>query len=404
MRFREVEEYIVGKWQDDKGFPARRRVAFCILGPPGIGKTSIGESVANRLTSIVQMSNPNAPEALYESQCLVDMVPEDIRGMPKIHPVEPGTRHADKLPPGSLVTEHVPLDWVLPFCKVGAYGLMCLDDIGAATPLVQSASRPVILDRRVGTHKLSPDVVVMATGNRREDKANATVLPAHFRNAVEFLDVVPDVDEWCTWYASRQEDEGLDPVVPAFLRWRASHLSHLPKDADARGAFATPRSWAILGSQMYAARKTGMILDIACGAVGEGVASEFYAFVQTRANLVDPRIVLEDPKKAVPNPRQTISEPSTAVAMATALSELAAAWTQSEDQKKKKGAARKLLQALGWTLQANREFAAVGVHTFIDNGGLLTELVKASQQADTEQDSLVVPLIDHLRAAFGAKR
>ena len=56
-----------------------------------------------------------------------------------------------------------------------------LDDLAAASPAVQVAAFKLVLERRSGDCVLSPDVKIVATANRRDDKSGATTLPAALR-------------------------------------------------------------------------------------------------------------------------------------------------------------------------------------------------------------------------------
>ena len=338
------------------------------------------------------LGKSNDTPALCEVLDLSSMLPEDLNGLP--------FRFGGDTAP---VTRYAPQSWLHRLCQPDAYGVLVLDDLPAAAPAVQVASRQLSLERRVHEAKLSPNIMVIVTGNRREDKSSASTLPAHFRNSVALLDIQIDLEEWCTWYG---EQEGLDPVVPAFLRYRPTHLSHLPKDADQRGAFATPRSWMMLGRNWPIAQSQGVGFDLSSGLVGEGVATEFGAFVTVRANLVDPKSVLANPRQAIPDPKHTLSGPDKMVAMTTGLGEVAGMRMKDkadtkEAKDRKKETPLQFLKAVAWVTQSSREYVATAVSTFTSNGGDVQQIVTAARQNHNDPD--IKSVIDFLASTFNRK-
>jgi len=341
-----------------------------LLGKPGIGKTALGRDVARLMTESRRKDDPSAPEAACHVVDLSSSLPEDISGLP--------------FPQGD-VTEYKPTAWVHDLCRPDAYGVLILDDLPAATQAVQVACRQIALERRVHRFAFAPGVRVVVTGNRREDKSAATQLPAHFRNSCVMLQVEPEIDEWCAWAA----DAGIPGVIPAFLRFRPNRLAMLPKDQDEQGAFATPRTWAMLGRCYGAAATHNAVLDVASGLVGQGVAVEFTAFQKLRHELPDPKLILSDPHRYIPNPP---NEPDKLIAIATAIAEYAA-----KDAKETKGQNRqdglvRFLVALAHVTRSNREYCSAAVSTFTAMKGNLHELAGAAavaKKASPDVDNLI---------------
>lgn len=391
MRYNTLVNLMFTMWQSAQE-TGEKTETVCLLGPPGTGKTSQGRALAQKMTEARRASKPSAPEAICRELDLSSMLPEDLNGLPfrqEVDNVDPDVAVKQ------FLTRFAAHEWLHDLCKPGAYGVLVLDDLPAAAPMMQVAARQISLERRVHDHRLSDGVFIIVTGNRREDKSAASTLPAHFRNSVVMLDVNLDVDEWALWYG---KNEHRDPVVPAFLRFKMNLLSNLPKDADDRGAFATPRTWAKLGGLYKVASEAECLFDVAQGLVGKGPAGEFCAFVKTRSELVDPEAVFDAPEKALPNPEKTLDRPDKLVAMATSLGEIGAIRSKNGKPKQKEEAPLKLLRSVAHATSNNREYCGAAVSTFIANGGSLTDMVRTARAH--RKDPIIGKMLSFLKSAL----
>jgi hypothetical protein len=260
-------------------------------------------------------------------------------------------------------------------CLAGdAVGTLILEDITQAARAVQCACFQLVQERSVGAFKLSDKVRIILTGNRASDKAGARELPSPLKNRVMLLSLEPDLEEWMYWAAS----EGLPGVIGGFLQYRPQHFSQLPTDAcKENGQFATPRSWENVGrvygpALSFGKGDTGPLREAVAGLVGEGVATEFIAFVNLQQELPNPKAVLDDPEKALPD---VPDSPDRLAAMVTALGEYAA-----NNEKKDKKMHIKLLLALAHVSQKSRDGCAAGVSVFQANGGDVNKLVDGAEK------------------------
>jgi hypothetical protein len=384
--------YAFNHWKDSllAGVPSK---TLCLLGPPGTGKSSAAYSIQKRMTDYVR-ANPSIIFGKHkpteaEAQAFAELLdfssklPEDLGGLP--------FRSEDGY------VDYCAQRWVAKLCAKYAFGVYVQDDLPASAQAMQTAGRQSALERRIHENKFAPGVLVIVTGNRRQDKSSASTLPAHFRNSVTLLAVEPNVDEWRKWYGAQK---GVDPIVASFLTWKPELLSQVPGEADKMGAFATPRSWNSLGQQFSTAQECGdeVLLAVAAGCVGKPVALEFTAFVEIRNTLVDPETVFEDPKGALPQPTAKLDEPSKCIAMVCALGEIGAHRWKKGKGKAKTEAPEKLLRALAWVCAAGDEYSAVGVQTFLDNGGNLTAIARVAR--DNRSDPVIGRLLDHVKSAL----
>jgi hypothetical protein len=387
MRYKNVVQFGLTTWVQaygqplvDGGTPKRVSSPPLLLGRPGIGKTSTGFTLSVAMTDWMQSYIPDAPPALYDALDLSSILPEDMGGIP-FREMDEETQIA--------YTVFAMRKRLAPFCQPGAYGVLILDDITQASNAVQVAARQTVLQMQVGDFTLSEGVYVMVTGNRRSDKSGASTLPAHFRNSCIILSVEPELDEWIDWYAQ----QGFDPRVPSYLQWKKTNLSKTPSDADEQGAFATPRSWAKLGEILPVAEATGVDLEVARGLVGEGVAINFRAYLNTRAQLVNPSLVLADPDGAMPFPRQMLTDQEKRYAMITGLGEEAGLQRQnagSAAECTEIGA--RFMRALAHCTLGSEEFIGVGVTTYSTSGGKALDLVAAGRKYAKDDPRIAVVL------------
>lgn len=186
-----------------------------LLSPPGVGKSDVVAQAA--------------AEAGLPCRSLLgtQLAPEDVSGVPQII----GERSVF-CPPRVLLPENDE-----PFC-------LFLDELPACTPDIQKAFYSLLLERRVGEHRLPKGSWVVAAGNRAEDRALVRTISSALVNRVILLNVRVDVDEWIQWATYngvRHEVVRFIEESPAALM-RPVPLESVP--------FSTPRSWTLLSAAL----------------------------------------------------------------------------------------------------------------------------------------------------------
>jgi hypothetical protein len=257
--------------------PTKRPVY--LWGPPGVGKSSLVHAAAAKLgLAVVDLR-----------AVLLD--PVDLRGLPRLD--------------GDTAR------WCPPaFLPADGQGVLFLDELAQAPPLVQAACLQLTLDRTLGDYRLPDGWAVAAAGNRPEDRAGGHRLIAPLLNRFVHLDLEACPDEWQEWALGA----GVAPEVRAFLRYRPALLFQFDPLVPAR-SFPTPRSWEFVG-QVVARAPAELLLPLVAGCVGEGPAAEFVGFLRLARALPDLDDALRRPESA-PVPR----EPAVLYALAGALAE-----------------------------------------------------------------------------------
>jgi hypothetical protein len=258
-----------------------------IWGPPGVGKSQVVARTAADL----------GLELIDLRAVLLD--PVDLRGIPTV--AADGV--ARWCPPAFLPTE--------------GQGVLFLDELNAAPPLVQAACYQLILDRRVGEYELPAGWSVVAAGNREGDRAVTHRMPSALCNRFVHLDFDVDVDQWLEWAG----EQGLPEEIRAFVRFRPNLLHSFDPRRDDK-AFPSPRSWEFAGRMLAAGPNPEVEAALLRGAVGPGAATEFVGFSRIYRQLPDPEAVIGSPESA-----EVPEEPATLYALCGALARKADAGT-----------------------------------------------------------------------------
>ena len=235
-----------------------------VWGAPGVGKSQV----------VAQVAHAKGLNLVDVRAVLLD--PVDLRGLPHIDE----NRRACWCPPEFLPAE--------------GEGILFLDELNAAPPLVQAACYQLVLDRQLGEYHLPDGWSIVAAGNRETDRAVTHRMPSALANRFVHLNFDVNQEEWLDW---AQESE-IVPEVIAFIRFRPQLLHAFDPQKDDK-AFPTPRSWEFVSRIMHKQGKTLPDLELIAGVVGEGAAAEFCGFLRIFNNLPDPDTLLSDPETSV---------------------------------------------------------------------------------------------------------
>jgi hypothetical protein len=232
--------------------------SILLLSAPGIGKSD----------SVTQAcENAGLPcRSLLGTQ----IAPEDVSGIPRII----GERSVF-CPPRMLLPEDGK-----PFC-------LFLDEFPASNPDIQKSFYSVLLERRIGEHKLPSGTWVVAAGNRVEDRALVRSLSSALVNRVIILNVRVDQQQWLQWAS----ENGIRREIVSFILFQPESLMrtipHVPQP------FSTPRAWASLSRAMDLAEQGGILNErtrraLAFGRVSPEDAAIFCAMAEESIDCILP--------------------------------------------------------------------------------------------------------------------
>ena len=253
-----------------------------IWGAPGVGKSE----------TVRQAADAAGLPLIDVRAVLLD--PVDLRGLPIID-----NKKATWTPPGFLPSD--------PESK----GVLFLDELNAAPPLVQAACYQLILDRRIGEYELPAGWKIIAAGNRESDKAVVSRMPSALANRFIHIDFDVDVDSWVQW--ALKNDVKVEVI--AFCRFRPELLHNFDPKRNER-AFPTPRSWFFASQFLAAGMPDNLLYETLKGTIGEGAAAEFIGFIRIFKKLPSIDAILLSPAGA---PVPDADDPATLYAVTSAL-------------------------------------------------------------------------------------
>lgn len=245
------------------------KTSIMMWGAPGIGKSSV----------VAQVAKDHEMEVTDVR--LSQLAPTDLRGLPY---VENGAAHF--APPSFLPRE--------------GRGILFLDEINLAPPAIQNVAMQLVLDRRVGDYVVPDGWYIVCAGNRVEDRAAVSQMPAPLANRFLHFTVEVDLNSWKEYALSH----GVREEIISFLNFRPNLLHNFNKNAI---SWPSPRTWE------FASELLGVGLPVA-PAVGDGAASEFNSFVKLYSKLPEIEKILEG-DMSIPTPK----EPSMMYAVCGAL-------------------------------------------------------------------------------------
>lgn len=264
------------------------KVRFCrafdrpimVFGPPGAGKSQ-------------QIHQAKDEDDLVIDCRLTSLESIDMRGLPIIK------KDVHTKNPEAVVwvrPEFLPGDeGVVVEGKKYTKGILFLDEINTAQIAVQAPALQLVLDRRIGPHRLGKNWYIAAAGNRAEDGCHVNPMSAALLDRFAIYDYTPSHQTWTAWAMKN----GVHENVIGFISFSPSSL--LSPRRDEYSPSSNPRSWCFISDML----KTGAKPDVsdirAC--VGSQ-ASEFMAYVKVCASLPNIARLVEGKEKFVENRKE----------------------------------------------------------------------------------------------------
>lgn len=247
-----------------------------LRGSPGCGKTSAVRAAAEQLGIEYIEINPTMPA-------------DEVGGIPELVRKEGKATRTDYALPAWFPKRSE---------KPDLKAIICLDDALQGDRMMQQVMANLILARNLRGHALPEGVMIVATGNRVEDKAGVTRTLTHFADRMCWLNVRADATAWADDFAI---PKGLDQRVIAYILQDKSKLDMFDANAE---KCATSRTWEAVSEhlKMIAAepdtKRDKVAHAVLGGEIGQGEAIKFWAYCQMWGKLPNALDVLKDPAGA----------------------------------------------------------------------------------------------------------
>ena len=234
--------------------------SILLLSAPGVGKSDAVRQAA--------------AAAGLECRSLLgtQIAPEDVSGIPRIV----GERSVF-CPPRILLPEEPEK-----FC-------LFLDELPACSPDIQKAFYSLLLERRLGEHKLPVGTWVVAAGNRAEDRSLVRTLSAALINRAIILQVRVDVREWVRWAV----ENGIREDIISYILLVPNALQRSIPDLPV--PFSTPRAWASLSQALDLLEAGGALTENTAEATvfGSVSAEDAAVFMEVQKMALTPQSLRE---------------------------------------------------------------------------------------------------------------
>ena len=175
-------------------------------------------------------------------------------------------------------------------------GILFLDELNTAAPMVQASAYQLILDRKIGEYTLPDGWAIVAAGNRESDRGVVFRMAAPLANRFVHLEMEASVEDWKSWAIMSD----IHPAIIAYISHRPDALFTFGNDGESK-SFATPRTWEYVNEIVASKPEADLLLPMVAGAIGEDLAASFLGFMAVADELPDLDSILDGNCTDVPS-------------------------------------------------------------------------------------------------------
>ena len=244
---------------------------------PGVGKSETIEQL------VADLSARDGVEWGFQVLMLATQTPSDLLGymMPETRDFNgKQVRVSDwTLPPWMLTRDGKP---VTEYKR----GILFLDEYGQGDADVKRASAELLLNKRLGPHRLPEGWAVVAASNRDKDRSGVTKSFDFVINRRCEIDIQPDLASWTEWAVTSE----VMPLTIAFAN-QNPHIVFSETVPEKQGPWCTPRSLVMADrilKRMTADNdlpEIGEAGELINGVIGAAASAQYFSFVQLEREM-----------------------------------------------------------------------------------------------------------------------
>lgn len=270
-----IEQHLAGKSH-------RQFVVPYFVGDPGLGKTAIPQQVAAEH----DLPYHQTIVAQYDAGEMAGFgIPTDVTFEEED---EDGriSRYTEK-----RVIRARPDYLPDPRSENGVVGVWNLDELPQAFLANQNLCSQIVNQYRLGEHLISNGITIVATGNKAENKSGTTTMPMHLRDRLTFINIEADHGDFMD-YANKV---GIHRWVRAYINANPAYLHKFEVGVN---AFPSPRSWERTSELLKMNHSSHILTEALMGQIGDGMASQFLAWVKVEDKMPKVLDIIKDPMNA----------------------------------------------------------------------------------------------------------
>lgn len=290
-------EWIAEELVENYNNPHRRRRTMFLLGPSGVGKSDSIREAATTISSQYKCAVPVLDKRLSQ------MEPPDFGGVPSVV--------------NGRTVKNVPDWWP---SDPDSRGILLLDEITSAPPVMQAAAYEVALDLSMGGEPLPEGWMVVAAGNRASDRGVTYPLAAPLLARMTVVSVESSLDgfvAYCGLHNVRGE-------IVAFVKSRGEYLNERDETVNTKIAelpigkpFSNQRAWTT-AAQYYLDSPAERRLELMRGCVGDRAATDMEVFLRIWQTMPSIDAIYKDPD-SVDTPKDAATRYAVSVGIAVRL-------------------------------------------------------------------------------------
>lgn len=172
----------------------------------------------------------------------------------------------------------------------GKRGILLLDELSAAKPSVMTALYQLCLDRALGEYELPEEWVIVATGNREEDRGVYYEMPPALSDRFVKFNMLTSAEDWLNLYAYKNN---VHHLVTSFISFAPERIhTYNPELESTNEYFATPRTWVAVSDVLKTESeekilKNKIIWELIHGNLDDVTYSMFLEFCKLKEELPD---------------------------------------------------------------------------------------------------------------------